>query len=490
MQFSRLTYDAAGLALSAAAFVRDIARPPLRLGVTGLAGSGKTVFITSLIHNLIAGGRLPFFSAASEGRIRRAYLDPQPDDAVPRFAYDDNLERLTSDPPRWPESTTRVSQLRFTIEYDSARWLKGALSQPALTIDIVDYPGEWILDLPLLNYTYEVWSKECLELTQSPARRSHAAGWLKMIGAFDAGQNHDEQKARKAAAAYKDYLAKCRETDPSPSILTPGRFLLPGELVGSPALTYSPLVLPEHGHAPRGSLWAMMARRFEAYKTHIVKPFFRDHFARLHRQIVLVDPLAALSEAPEALKDLERVLTDIFYCFRPGRNPWLPLPWQTRIDKILFAATKADHVHHASHDRLTAILSRIMAEAKTHADFRGAEVGTLSLAAVRATREAEAHEDSDILPCIVGVPLPGERVGGKLFDGKEEYAVFPGDLPDDVEAALQAGRKAAIKPPRQNVRFPRFSPPLPVAIRPGPGAALPHIRLDHALEFLLGDRLR
>ena len=67
----------------------------------------------------------------------------------------------------------------------------------------------------------------------------------------------------------------------------------------------------------------MMARRFESYKTHVVKPFFRDHFARLDRQIVLVDVLAALNAGPDAVQDLERALAEILTCFRPGKNSWL-----------------------------------------------------------------------------------------------------------------------------------------------------------------------
>ncbi|PPC86088.1 MAG: amino acid regulated cytosolic protein, partial [Hyphomicrobium sp.] len=65
----------------------DFLTPSVRLGVTGLARSGKTVFITSLVRNLVSGGRLPFFSADAQGRIVRAYLEPQPDDSVPRFDY-------------------------------------------------------------------------------------------------------------------------------------------------------------------------------------------------------------------------------------------------------------------------------------------------------------------------------------------------------------------------------------------------------------------
>ena len=41
--------------------------PTLRLGVTGLSRSGKTVFITSLVHNLLNGGRLPLLAGRPSG---------------------------------------------------------------------------------------------------------------------------------------------------------------------------------------------------------------------------------------------------------------------------------------------------------------------------------------------------------------------------------------------------------------------------------------
>ena len=71
----------------------------LRLGVTGLSRAGKTVFITALVQNLTraaaaaAEGRraLPVFRVHAEGRLTRARLEPQPDDAVPRFAYEEHL---------------------------------------------------------------------------------------------------------------------------------------------------------------------------------------------------------------------------------------------------------------------------------------------------------------------------------------------------------------------------------------------------------------
>src|SRR6202142_4237156 len=81
----------------------------LRLGVTGLSRAGKTVFVTALINNLIAGSRMPVLAASAEGRITRARLEPQPDDAVPRFAYEDHLAALSGADRRWPQSTRRIS---------------------------------------------------------------------------------------------------------------------------------------------------------------------------------------------------------------------------------------------------------------------------------------------------------------------------------------------------------------------------------------------
>ena len=119
-------------------YASGLVAPTVRLGVTGLARSGKTVFITALVHNLIAGARLPFFDPAAEGRLVRAYLEPQPDDVVPRFDYETHLADLTASPPRWPESTRRISQFRLTLEYSSRRFWKRQLGRDRLHIDIVD----------------------------------------------------------------------------------------------------------------------------------------------------------------------------------------------------------------------------------------------------------------------------------------------------------------------------------------------------------------
>ncbi|HVB88989.1 MAG TPA: YcjX family protein [Beijerinckiaceae bacterium] len=490
--FSDLVFETGLAARSLGDYMRGGA---LRLGVTGLSRAGKTIFITALVHDLLrlataARARNPFpvLRVAAEGRLVRASLDPQPDDAVPRFLYEDHLASLTggsqgSEARRWPQSTQRISELRLTIEFERAvGWRKGPA---ALTLDIVDYPGEWLLDLPLLAKTYPQWARETLEASASAARAPLAAAWRGFLSGLDPAGPASEETARRAAELFTAYLRACREDPHSLSTLPPGRFLMPGDLEGSPALTFAPIDWPEGFQAQSGSLAAMMERRYEAYKRHVVRPFFRDHFARLDRQIVLIDALAALNAGPAAVRDLENALADVLAAFRAGRSGLLSSLVRPRVDRILFAATKADHLHHTSHDRLEAILRRIAARAIARVEGVGARVDVAAIAAVRATREAAVKDGRDTLEAVVGTPLAGETLDGESFDGLKELAIFPGELPSDPSLVFRSSASDGAR----DYRFVRFRPPVIAAGAEGTLGPFPHIRLDRALQFLLGDRL-
>ena len=379
--------------------------------------------------------------------------------------------------------------MRLTLEYAPASLWRHVTGVRRLAVDIVDYPGEWLLDLPLLAQGFEEWSAGCLAGTSRSDRQIAAAPFLHFLAGLQPATADPEPVAMSGAALYKTYLADCRQKDHVYTGITPGRFLMPGELEGSPALTFFPLP-PEVTKATGAALRGLLARRFEAYKSHVVKPFFREHFARLDRQIVLVDALGALDAGPDTVADLGASLESVLTAFRPGANTWLSSVLGRRIDRILFAATKADHLHHTSHDRLEAILGRMVGKAVTRAQFAGAKVRVLAMAAIRATREAEmapasADKNGAALPCILGTPLAGERFADRVFDGTKEIAFFPGDLPASPEEALATsggGLAGAL-------RFPRFRPPMivPTALQPSP--PFPNIRLDRAIDFLIGDRL-
>ena len=209
-----------------------------------------------------------------------------------------------------------------------------------------------------------------------------------------------------------------------------------------------------------------------------MKPFFREHFARIDRQVVLVDVLGALARGPRAFEDLRQAMADILGAFNPGRNAWLArLLGQRRVERILFAATKADHLHHAQHARLAALAEALLREARDRAEFAGAETAAMAIAVPADHRRGPggARRRRRWTWCAGG---SSARAAGGAASGRP--ARGPGAPP----------RPRARRGPRtgrsRTTRCADFAP-APLTLRPGEGP--PHIRLDKAAEFLIGDAL-
>ncbi|WP_209426887.1 YcjX family protein [Pararhodobacter sp. SW119] len=443
--------------------------PVLRLGVTGLSRAGKTVFITSLVNNLLESGRMSQLRAVRDGVIDAAYLQPQPDLTLPRFDYEGHLAALTGAEPRWPDGTRAISELRLSFRLAPSGFFGPLTGVRRLHLDIVDYPGEWLLDLGLMDKSFADWSRATLDRL---AARPQAHAFLQELAGADPAGAHDEAVAQKLAQTYTAGLIAARAAGWSDC--SPGRFLLPGDLAGSPVLTFVPMPRPENPR--RSSLWREMERRFDGYKRAVVRPFFETHFARIDRQVVLIDLLEAVHRGPAALEDQRRAMAEVLTAFRPGPNSWLSaLLRGRRVERILFAATKADHLHHSQHPRMTALITAMLAEARDRARFSGARTEAMAIAALRATvEESRPHQG-----------VARDLVRGRLPDGRQA-AFHPGDLPDDPARLLAPARAGAEAWLQDDFSAMRFAPPL-LDRRPGDG--LPHIRLDRAAEFLFGDRL-
>jgi hypothetical protein len=85
-------------------------------------------------------------------------------------------------------------------------------------------------------------------------------------------------------------------------------------------------------------------------------------------------------------------------------------------------------------------------------------------------------------------------VRGRLLETGKQAALHPGELPEDPGALLAPAREGAAAWAGGGFAggfaggfTVRDFAPAPLTLRPGEGP--PHIRLDKAAEFLLGDRL-
>ena len=437
----------------------------LRLGVTGLSGSGKTAFITSLVYQLTQGDHsthLPFFDVIREqrylgGRLTQPLLD------VPRFPLEQNLQILQQTPPTWPPSTQGWSQLSMALRYKAASGLRAHLqSHSELALDIIDYPGEWLLDLPLLDMNYKQWCEFSWQLFQQPHRRQDAAQFEQQLQ--QANTQDDAQLQLQALTdGYKTLLSAFHNTAGA-YLNQPGRLLVPGTLAGAPMLQLFPL-LPAQLEQP-SALADKLAQHYDSYCKHVIKPFYQQHFAALDRQVILVDCLSALNAGFAAIKELQQALQLILQSFHYGPSSLLGRLFKPRINKVLFAASKADHVTPEQHKSLTLLLQQLLQQPLKQTQYQAAVTEAMAIAAIRASNSGFVQVDGLAQPCISGTDLRHQAL-----------TYFPGDVPTQLpSAALFSQHKFDF---------------VPLSPLPWDGSqALPHVRMDHVLQFILGDKLR
>jgi predicted YcjX-like family ATPase len=396
------------------------------LAVTGLSRSGKTVFTTSLVHNLLSSlhnpNRMPLLKVVGERRLIAAKLEGAKANRLPRFPYAANIDKMAGNVPDWPERTTDISEIGVDVHFVPAGTVGRLLGQisgnaATLTIRIVDYPGEWLLDLPLLAQSYAEWSRATLRTYRRGARAEAGRDFLAFLAQHPTDERASEETAKRAHDLYRASLFVARDQY-GLSFLQPGRFLCPGNLRDVPYLWFAPLEVGE-GLEPikPGTLGALMEERFEVYKREAVARFYEEHFRHYSRQIVLVDVLRALLAGRDAFEDTRLALDAILDSFRYGHGGIISkLLFGSHIDRVLFAATKADHVPDVQRDHLAALLRNMAAFSSLDITGSNARMEVTALASVLSTAEDTQEIDGHRVQVVVGRPV-GSNKQAKFFVG-------------------------------------------------------------------------
>ena len=79
-------------------------------------------------------------------------------------------------------------------------------------------------------------------------------------------------------------------------------------------------------------------------------------------------------------------------------------PLLPRIDKLLFVASKADHVTPEQHGPLVSLLQHLVSRGRGQARFEGIETECLALAAIKATEVGRGGRRTGISPPFVALP--------------------------------------------------------------------------------------
>jgi predicted YcjX-like family ATPase len=436
----------------------------LRLGVTGLSGAGKTALLTAIVHQLTQShsSNLPFFSVMQK-RWLGARIDDNQLPQLPRFAFEKNLSYLQQQPASWPPSTVGWSQLTLALRYQPESSLRARFQDYQETeLVLVDYPGEWLLDLPMLQQSYQQWCEQSWLLFAQSHRVATAATFKQRLQAIDLN-DASVLSVQELCSEYSSLLQQFREVAGA-YLNQPGRLLVPGEFEGTPLLQLLPL-LPEQ-LAQGGALVDLMQKHFVSYQSKVIEPFYRQYFSGLDRQVVLVDILGALNAGESALLELKQSLLLILQSFDYGPEHWLRRIFKPRISKVLFAVSKADHVTPDQHQALTLLLQQLLLQHLQSVKFQLCPYEVMAIAAIKASEAGFVKQNGQQQPCLRGL----SAVTG------EALTYYPGDVPRYwpdhqlfTEHHFEFQSLAPLPWPKQQV--------------------LQHIRLDHLLEYLLGDKL-
>lgn len=431
----------------------------LRIGVTGLARSGKTVLLTALASTLLAPDAL-------EGAFGPIRLAESGSDALPRFPYAQMRTALAADPPHWPERTDTLSRLVLEIER------KGPLPRRPLRVEFLDYPGEWLLDLPMMTQDFAVWSAATFARLEAAPPSPERAAFLTFAHALPLGAEATDAIAETGHRLYTALLRSLRETQ-GLSFLQPGRFLMPPPGAAPAWMSFFPLA----GTSP---LARLLAQRFDAYKTATQDSLVDSLFGRVDRLIVLADLLGALHNGPVAFDDARTALGAAAGALR-WQNSWmaslgalmrgrLPPP---AIRRVAFVASKADHVAERQRHNLRALMAALT---ETEPGLRGHRPLESRHGAIeRAFAIASLRCTEDFVWTLDGHPVSAVR--GRLMGEDRLTRSYPGEVPPE--------------PPGPDfwahpfLALPDFEP---ASLPPG-RHGMPHIGLDALLRFLLEDAL-
>ena len=432
------------------------------MGLTGLARAGKTAFLTSLAANLLATGAgrpaLPRFALLLRGRSFRVTLAPSGAEDVPRFDYAAHLAALAADPPRWPERTDAVSLLALDLTLGRGG-IASALPPQQVRLEVLDYPGEWLLDLPLLRESFSLWSEGALRRLEG---RAEAREFLTFATGLPAMASESEQLAATGHRLYREALHRLRD-DAGLSFVQPGRFLMPAPGPEPPWMGFFPARVG-------GGLGALLARRFASYVDAVRESLVSPLFGRVDRLVVLADLLSALHAGPDAFADARAALGAAATALarRQGWAEWLMALASLRlpppgVGRVAFAATKSDHVGNRQRGNLVSLLRALTRQGEQD----GLPTAHFAIAGVACTEDATWTLEGRAVSAVRG------RIAGQGL-----ALSYPGEVPPE--------------PPGPDFwAHPFYSLPEfePKRLPDGGRGGVPQLGLDELLMFLLGDVL-
>lgn len=421
-------------------FVKDV----YRISITGLSRSGKSMLFTSLMTTLKyrAEGNyncLPLLKSLPIELIEGIELDAIEDYEL--FPIDSHLKSLEE--RSWPKPTEQLYGFKLKIRLkETAKFKKYLIRHKEVVFEFIDYPGEWITDMPMMNKTFSQWSDSAWAQQMTEPQNYYAQSWHQFIKGFNFDLMPNEQSIGLLVGEYRNYLKQAKSG--GISLLQPGSFLITGSGYDWENKGFAPL--PTKVTSDISHPWnRVFSENYQNFIEQWIKPLKAKSFKESDKQIILVDLFEGLNHSKLHLQQLKETLSNLSETFVYGNPNWFSknVLRKSVIGKVAFVATKSDLIPESQKPMLLSLLKDVTEGARARFSDKDIQFEHFLVSAIQATDAGKAKNS------LRYVNFNDKHVEAKfeeipaslnLMSGEENFPVLPVKVPKDYLPRILNGR--------------------------------------------------
>lgn len=323
-----------------------------KIGILGTSGSGKTIFLTSLLWHLEQWRERDFPLGQKDGKPI-SINDFEEIHTKRDFNFKAKKNNFLIK-KNWPEPTSDFSIAHCKFNRSDCQFTR--------SIKFVDIPGERVADVDMwLQKSYEKWSDDILELWQE-ARECIPKELRDYLGAVESPKN----KLEDLILLYKKAMRSVNRD--SYCAVTPSTFALTedGKHNSVSAMTDNDLTTTELWNGGNfipltKNIWEKTPeykkckQNFEKYKSKVLKPLYAE-INDCDNFIICIDILSILCRGFSAYRQETNLVSDFIKKIKPNKISELFNKISHNKTRVAFVATKADLVSGNNLDNMKNLL--------------------------------------------------------------------------------------------------------------------------------------
>jgi len=415
-----------------------------RFTITGLSRSGKSMLFTSLMTMLKSRSEegyacLPLLRYLPPSQVEHMRVEPI--EGYKPFPLNENINELAKG--NWPAATEEAYGFKLIVRLAQTNSIKRhLLPHTDVVFEFIDYPGEWITDIPMLGKSYVQWSDSAWAQLSSGPQQFFADNWKERVNTFDFEQPPTQERISQLVEDYRQYLMLAKSN--GISLLQPGSFLLESSNFNWRENGFTPL--PSSITSDVSHPWfEVFNRHFCAFQQDWLVPLKQSVFRETDKQIILVDLFEGLNHSRQHLYQLKETLSHLADTFVYGQAGWFTrnIMRKPQIGKVAFVATKADLVPASQRDNLLSLLQQVSEGARARFVDKPIEFDHFLVSAIQVTDEGKQPNSLRYQDSELGyVEAQFEPIPATLKE-MEADAHFPSlntHVPRDYMARILSGR--------------------------------------------------